>query len=641
MKSRFVKGLLLVGVLAILGLSARTAFAKNYFYDEINIRIRVNKDSSFDVEEMLTFDYDGAFNQGWRSIPLKGISYYSNIRVIDGATGQPLTYSPIRLDKLSSSSWGKYTTYRDAGNENIEWYYSLQHTKHIWILKYKVHGGVGFFRDHDEIYWNLFSGYDVPVNFVSATVTVEGVKGEDGLQTAIYPALPGSISRITDGSFYFQAQDITAGQPVTIVAGWPKGYVEKQAFWLDLIKANFNYLISGLIFVVALFIGFGRWWITEKINQGRGVIVAEYTPPQALPPAMMEVIVREHADDRVWPATIVDLAVRGFIKIKEETKPGLNFSDKTVGVLTVFAFLLIVFVMFAVISPKRDPLLFIFPIIYIIFLAVSFFRIRGDKNSIFKITDFILEKNTRLSEIGLYSYEKQLIDLFFSSSETVSFRDLRKNYTKSREIYDYLRILKRKINQETEEKTGAFIVSPNKDKVAYVFFGVIILFIFLYFHVSLLFAVLFSGTVLPFLTLGVCVVLLYIFWLFEVRLSKEGQKLKEACLGFKLYLETAEKYRLESLTPETFEKYLPYAMIFGIEKKWASAFRGIQIPPPSWYIGDSYYNRTNGTFAIQDFRKGFSASFSSIIASAVGSHSGSGFGGAAGGGGGGGSGGAS
>jgi uncharacterized membrane protein len=131
---------------------------------------------------------------------------------------------------------------------------------------------------------------------------------------------------------------------------------------------------------------------------------------------------------------------------------------------------------------------------------------------------------------------------------------------------------------------------------------------------------------------------------YEARLSRAGRILKENWLGFKTYLEVAEKHRLQNLTPELFEKYLPYAMIFGVEKKWAKAFDALHLPPPSWY-GSYSGGYGGGSISHGSFSpSGFSTSFSSAFTSAFGSSgagSGGGGGGGAGGGGGGGGGGAS
>ncbi|HCQ92230.1 MAG TPA: hypothetical protein DIU16_02580 [Candidatus Vogelbacteria bacterium] len=130
----------------------------------------------------------------------------------------------------------------------------------------------------------------------------------------------------------------------------------------------------------------------------------------------------------------------------------------------------------------------------------------------------------------------------------------------------------------------------------------------------------------------------------EARLSQEGRELREEWLGFKLYMETAERYRLQNLTPDLFEKFLPYTMIFGIEKKWAKAFEGMQIAPPLWYHGAALAGTMNGGgvgsgFSVSAFSSSFSSSFASAFSSSAGS--GASGGGGAGGGGGGGGGGAS
>jgi uncharacterized membrane protein len=41
-------------------------------------------------------------------------------------------------------------------------------------------------------------------------------------------------------------------------------------------------------------------------------------------------------------------------------------------------------------------------------------------------------------------------------------------------------------------------------------------------------------------------------------------------------------------TPELFEKYLPYAMAFGVERSWARAFDDIYQSPPDWYRGNDF-----------------------------------------------------
>ena len=70
--------------------------------------------------------------------------------------------------------------------------------------------------------------------------------------------------------------------------------------------------------------------------------------------------------------------------------------------------------------------------------------------------------------------------------------------------------------------------------------------------------------------------------------TKEGAKILNRIKGFRMYLYTAERFRVQDLTPETFEKFLPYAMVFGIEKQWGERFKDIYKKAPDWYETSSW-----------------------------------------------------
>jgi uncharacterized membrane protein len=119
-----------------------------------------------------------------------------------------------------------------------------------------------------------------------------------------------------------------------------------------------------------------------------------------------------------------------------------------------------------------------------------------------------------------------------------------------------------------------------------------------------------------------------------------GARTLEKVLGFAEFLERVDKERFETVvkTPEMFERYLPYAMAFGVEKKWAAAFRDIYVEPPSWYAGRSMQGFNASLFSTR--LSAMSTRASSTMSSSPRSSSGSGFsGGSSGGGGGGGGGG--
>jgi uncharacterized membrane protein len=106
-----------------------------------------------------------------------------------------------------------------------------------------------------------------------------------------------------------------------------------------------------------------------------------------------------------------------------------------------------------------------------------------------------------------------------------------------------------------------------------------------------------------------------------------GARTLERVLGFAEFLERVEKDRLERLvkTPEMFERFLPFAMAFGVERNWARAFEGIYREPPRWYVGSNATRFDLGGFSSR--LADLSDRAGSVMTSSPRSSSGSGFGG--------------
>lgn len=122
-------------------------------------------------------------------------------------------------------------------------------------------------------------------------------------------------------------------------------------------------------------------------------------------------------------------------------------------------------------------------------------------------------------------------------------------------------------------------------------------------------------------------------------LTERGVEAKWYALGFKEYLQVAERFRLGACTPETFEKYLSYAMVFGVEKQWAARFADIYKNQPDWYESDHPMTGFNSVMFASAL-SGMTASVGAAVSYSSPSGS-SGFGGGGGAGGGGGGGGSS
>jgi len=595
----------LVAVPAVLNAQDGRSFS----YDSVRVNIEVKEDASIIVEEEITYRFIGEYHKGFRSIPLRGVGSIEIFEVRDAMTGEVYTKSNRTLEKTDPKSWGKFFVARRGGAEEVEWYFSAKDEVRSWVIRYRASGAVTFLKDKDELYWNLMTDFDVSVRRVEAVVTIPDPLGDyaNTFPAAIYvEGAENPIHRQLDyRTFAFSADNVLPYGKVTIAAGWPKGIVLKSEYWKGLFTERLAVIVSGLIALLSVIVGLVYWYITERLRQGRGTIIPEYEPPKSLPPAMAEVIIRERVTPKAWAATIIDLAVRGYVAIAEAPPTAVEK-----------------------------------------FVAGLFKFVPGDP---FK--EYIISKVRSFeADPKLQDYEARFLGIVLGQKNSFSTRELKHDHQRAREVYQEIRKLERELYKEVEQDTGAFEKTITRQGIRdWIVSGTIILavviggFIIGVEHISL------SDRSIIGATAFFSVFFLFLFIKFEARLSKEGAILREEWLGFKLFLETAERHRMQNLTPEMFERFLPYAIIFGVEKKWGRAFDSISVAPPSWYGGStvSSFGSSRGAgsavggFSASAFSSSFASSFSSSFASSGAGGGASGGGGGAGGGGGGGGGGAS
>jgi uncharacterized membrane protein len=144
-----------------------------------------------------------------------------------------------------------------------------------------------------------------------------------------------------------------------------------------------------------------------------------------------------------------------------------------------------------------------------------------------------------------------------------------------------------------------------------------------------------------FLGAGLCALIVILFGRIMPARTVTGARTMEKVLGFEEFLRRVEGERFASIvkTPEMFERFLPYAMAFGVEGQWARAFQNIYREPPTWYVGanPTGFNASGFSSRLADL----STHAGSALSSSPRSSGGSGFsGGSSGGGSGGGGGGA-
>lgn len=197
---------------------------------------------------------------------------------------------------------------------------------------------------------------------------------------------------------------------------------------------------------------------------------------------------------------------------------------------------------------------------------------------------------------------KDLLNAIFIHGSTVKFNQLTNFYYNSNSSFndskklltelDYL--LKRKKNLRTAIVAIAFILGG----IAFLLFP---------------FAVAMSSIGTPIGVIVSAVLCIIFAYIFDMK-SILGNEVYHQLLGLKMYIKTAEVERIKfhndpEKYKEIFEKLLPYAMIFGLEKKWGELFKDIYTTPPTWYQGmNTNFNTIYFTNSINNFNRSFTSS---------------------------------
>ncbi|HUF53551.1 MAG TPA: DUF2207 domain-containing protein [Dehalococcoidia bacterium] len=240
-------------------------------------------------------------------------------------------------------------------------------------IQYLLTGALNALEDHDELFWNV-TGDEWPVPIENATATVR-VPGGGINRVTCFQGAPGSTapcesSFTTDLATFEVIGTLGSGSQLTIVTGLEQGAVNvSPPVRVDPVKTEWEQFVdafditpwtigaSAAIFLAGLVLAAWQWWIHGRdrwfgevwyVNDGRnglglkkplfareGVVV-EYEPPplekggRPLRPGEIGVLLDESADTLDVTATIIDLAVRGHIRITEQQSGGfLGLFKKT------------------------------------------------------------------------------------------------------------------------------------------------------------------------------------------------------------------------------------------------------------------------------------------------------------------------
>jgi len=615
---RLAASALLVVAAALLVSATRAAddgWVVERFASEVNIQSdgRLLITENIDVNFQALTDRHGIFRDipvryRWDPDPTYERLYQLSVQSVRDLNGRPLNYE-------TSQNGANFRIKIGDANRIVT-------GRQTYRIAYTVRGALNSFADHDELFWNVNGGaWPVPMLAVSATVfapsnAFAAVACYEG-PTASSKACRSSLA--PDRADFSATGALATGDQLTFVTSLRKGIVSGTLPILERrergVEQYFDLTPSTegaalLVMLGGLGLVIWRWWTAGRDERDRQTIVAEYEPPDKLRPAQVGLLVDEHADTKDVTATIVDLAVRGYLTITELPMLGIVklFGGKDWSLTRT--------------ADKADPAA-LEPYERTIYDGLFGRAVPDDRTT--KLVALIQQFNARVGAAPAY-----LEALQPKPTDVVKLSDLKEHF------YTTLSKAQRELYTDSVARKW-FPADPQRVRQIYAALGCVAI-------AAAAISVFVLGSALGAGVVGLGAIVPAIALLGVAsrmpRKTSAGAELLRRTLGFRHYMEIAETERQRFAERENiFSEYLPYAIVFGSVEKWARAFKDIDVTKQTagWYTGS-----TLGAFSASDLSNNlssFSNQVSSTIASTPGGSGGSGFGGGSGGGGGGGGGG--
>lgn len=570
------------------GLAATTSPApvhsetvRSWHIEDFRAEILVQLDGTVRVTERIRFRFDGSFNGIYRDIP---IEYRS-------AGGFNYT---LRLDDISVTDHAgndlRFETSRERHYRRVKvWVPDATDAARTVVIRYVVENGLRWFDEGDqewtEFYWNV-TGDEWPVRIDAASATIGLPDVVTGVRARAFTGAYGSTASDADLEVAGNAiaaetrggLGIKEGLTVTVawdtrVGGLPDGeYVIAPPSTLDKVT---DWLRSNWPLGVPIVVFFGMYniWLRHGKDPERLSVAPRYEPPDGLTVSEAGTLIDGRPDMRDVTAMIVDLAVRGFLTIRREE------GTKFLG-----------------------------------------FSVSGDEYT-FEL------KRGRSEWDSLEAHERKLLNALFNGlvGDEVTTEDLKNSFYKDlpdikEALWDAL-IDHGYYRSRPDHVQAMWIVGAVATVIVGIGGG----------------AALSSSTGMSMVSVVVAAILSGLivgaFGALMPKRTPSGARAQEQALGFEEFLGRVEADRLERMItgPEMFERFLPFAMAFGVEEQWARAFAGIyQDRQPTWYYGPAG-TRFQAANLAGDL-SGMASSTASAMQSAPRSSGGSGFSGGGGGG---------
>ncbi|HEY6970498.1 MAG TPA: DUF2207 domain-containing protein [Candidatus Angelobacter sp.] len=529
----------------------------------------------------------------------------------------------------------------------------VSHGIHTYVLTYETNRQLGFFPDHDELYWNVTgNGWIFPIDVATATVVlppqitfitgVNGYAGREGERGKDVRA-----SRDSEGNPHFRAENLGPKEGLTIAVTWPKGLIAEptRAQKIKWFLSDNRSALIGIIGLLVVLAYYAVVWAEVGRDPKAGTIVPLYEPPDNMSPASMRYLERMGFDDKTFTSAILGLAAKKHLTIEQMKSGTYRLIEKSDANHA------------APLSSDERMLK------ERLFEDGETLALSSDHSAVMRKAQQALSTalHTGMEKTYFVTNSRYVwpgIALTIASALAVIFSSGGPSPSGQLAVAIFMTVWLSGWSVGVAALLHAVVRAWKSARASKAVGGVSAVGITLFsipFVLGEIFGICMLAWALSPVGMLMILLLLGANVLFHHLLKAPtlaGRQLMDRVDGFKMFLSAVDGQRMNTMmpvgqTPELFERFLPYALALGVEQAWAEQFSHVLATvgapghesatySPSWYSG-GFIGSSPAAFA-----SSFSSAFSSAVSSAStppGSSSGGGGGGSSGGGGGGGGGG--
>jgi uncharacterized membrane protein len=531
---------MLLGVLAGAPIASVSAAEKSLVWERFDVDIQVNLDGTFDVAEHQAIRFiDGTFTFGYRNIPKQNFAYLSDWAVTD-ASGN--VYTQERGGDLPFT----FVVDDDGSSYTIRWYFPETDDPQTYTLRYRVHDGLRYYAGGDQVWWKaVYGDRQFPVLasrvrvIVPSPATIDEwaayVNGADARYMVTAERLDNDRTII-----FTTEQTLYAGEELEVRAQFTHGVVAGTApSWQAAADAAAAETEAAQAFR-------DRWGPAATVLLGTLALALLLGGP-----ALVYLMWYKYGRDKP-----VQRIADYLPEPPDDLPPGLAgvLLDESVDMQDIVA---------TVVDLARRKALSITEV-----KEEGFFRMS---------TDFIYRRE--VEDVPISPFERQLMTDIFGSGHEKKLSKLKNHFYKDipgikSAMYDDLvaRGYYRTTPEAVRTKFGCI------GGAAMIVAGLLaVLLIFLFIDLS--FAAICPGIGLFGIAVSMLVAARYM-----PRKTDAGAEAAARWKAFKEYLRNIDKYADVEAQKEIWDRWLPYAIAFGIDKDYIRKFEGVNAPAPGWYI---------------------------------------------------------